>query len=126
MRLNPCAAPLWGGPSGHLAGPIPDTGYEPNTIMDVDSEHTPINLPTRHEFRSPLPRTLLCLDILSIQQQPAVGSPTLLKLGSLAISLTNVSADNESVASRTCIKETCADRDRETVVLNLFLGLCQW
>ena len=29
-------------------------------------------------------------------------------------------ADNDSVASRTRIKETCADMDRETVVSSLF------
>ena len=45
---------------------------------------------------------------------------TLLNLGSLGTSLTKVSADYDSVASRTGIKETCADMDRETVVSRLF------
>ena len=45
---------------------------------------------------------------------------TLLKLGSLGTNLTKVSADCDSVVSRTGIKETCADMDRETVVSSLF------
>ena len=32
----------------HLADPIPNTGYEPKFCIDVSSEHTPINLPTRN------------------------------------------------------------------------------
>ena len=44
---------------------------------------------------------------------------TLLKLGSLGTCLTKVLADCDSVASRTGIKETCADMDRETVVSSL-------
>ena len=47
IRLNPCATPLWGGPSGHLADPTPNTGYEPKFCMDVSSKRTPINLPSR-------------------------------------------------------------------------------
>ena len=48
IRLDPCATPLWGGPSGHLADPTPNTGYEPKFCIDVSSEHTPINFPTRN------------------------------------------------------------------------------
>ena len=48
IRLNPCATPLWGGPSGHLSDPTPNTGHEPKFCIDVSSEHTPINLPTRN------------------------------------------------------------------------------
>ena len=46
IKLNSCATPLWGGPSGHLADPIPNTGYEPKFCIDVSSEHTPIILPS--------------------------------------------------------------------------------
>ena len=56
-------------------------------------------------------------------QQPAHSSKyssTLLKQSSLGTSLRNLSADNDSVASRTSIKETCADLARETVVSSLF------
>ena len=35
IRQNPCATPLWGGPSGHLADPTPNTGYEPKFCIDV-------------------------------------------------------------------------------------------
>ena len=47
-QIKPCATPLWGGPSGHLADPTRNTGYEPKFCIDVSSEHTPINLPTRN------------------------------------------------------------------------------
>ena len=46
--------------------------------------------------------------------------PTLSKLGSLGTGLRKLSADYDSVASRTSIKETCADMDHETVVSSLF------
>ena len=37
--------------AGHLADPIPDTGYEPKFCIDVSIEHTPINLSDqKHEF----------------------------------------------------------------------------
>ena len=42
-RRPPCATPPWGGMSGHLADPTPDTGYEPKFCVDVSDEHTPIN-----------------------------------------------------------------------------------
>ena len=47
LRQNFCATPPWRGMSGHLANPIPDTGYEPKFCIDVSNEHTPINLTTR-------------------------------------------------------------------------------
>ena len=46
IRLNPCAASLGDGLPGHLAGPIPNTRYEPKFCIDVSSEHKPTNLPT--------------------------------------------------------------------------------
>ena len=42
------------------------------------------------------------------------------QIGALGTSLTKVLADRDSVASKTSIKETCADMDRETVVSSLF------
>ena len=42
IRSTPCATPL-DGRSGYLAESLPHTGYEPNTCIDVSSEHTPIN-----------------------------------------------------------------------------------
>ena len=48
IRPNPCATPLGDGLPGHLAGRIPNTGYEPKFCIDVDSERTPINLPSRN------------------------------------------------------------------------------
>ena len=56
----------------------------------------------------------------SSQHSAASTVPTLLNIGSLGTSLTKVSADYDSVACLTSIKETCADMDRETVVSILF------
>ena len=125
IRLNPCATPLWGGPSGHLADPIPSTGYEPK--FRFDSEHTPINLPTRNmSFQQEYDATITASEDLNLPRHSGASSssqhtaartvPTLLKLGSQGTSLRKLSADYDSVASRTIIKETCADMDRGTVV----------
>ena len=46
IRLTPCAASLGDGLPGHLAGPIPNTS-EPKFCIDVSSENTPINFPSR-------------------------------------------------------------------------------
>ena len=46
--------------------------------------------------------------------------PRLLKQGSLGTGSRRLIADYDSVASRTSIKESCADLDRETVVSSLF------
>ena len=131
-QKTPCATPPWGGMSGHLADPTPDTSYEPKFCIDVSSEHTPINLPDSnrnfpHENDATIVATTEDLDLSrhsktssSSQHTAASRVPTLLKLVSLGTSLTKVSADYDSVASLTGIKETCADVDRETVVSNLF------
>ena len=55
----------------------------------------------------------------SSQHTAASRVPTLLKLGSFETGFTKVSADYGSGASRTGIKKTCADMDRETVVSSL-------
>ena len=49
IRPNPCATPLLDGQSGPLANTTPTTGYEPNFCIDVSSEHTPINFPSRKD-----------------------------------------------------------------------------
>ena len=69
IRLNRCATPLWGGPSGHLADPIPNTGYEP----DVSSEHTPTNFPTRNmSFQQEYDATITASEIhLDISEHQA-------------------------------------------------------
>ena len=46
--MKPCESSLGDGRPGHLAGPIPNTGYEPKFCIDVSSERTPINFPTRN------------------------------------------------------------------------------
>ena len=46
IKSTPCATPLEGR-SGYLAESLPHAGYEPNTCIDVSSEHTPINYPSR-------------------------------------------------------------------------------
>ena len=131
IRLNPCATPLWGGPSGHLADPTPNTGYGPKFCIDVSSEHTPINLPSRNMgFQQEYDTTITASEDLNLRRHSGASSssqhtaastvPTLLKLGSFGTGLTKVSADCDSFASRTSIKETCAGVDRETVVSSLF------
>ena len=122
IRLDPCAAPLWSGPSGHLADPMTNIDYESKFCIDISIEHTPINLPSSsrnfpHDYEA-TPRH--SGGSSSSQHTAASRVPTLLKLGSLGTSLPKVSADYDSVASGTSIKETCADMDRETVVSSLF------
>ena len=131
FKLNPCATPLGDGLSGRQAGPIPNTGYEPKFCIDVDSGHTPINLPSRSMSfrkrttrRSQLVRILICLDILwhqaaaSIRQQAEF--PPCQNQDQQELAPGNLVADCGALVSHTCIKETCADIDSETVVSSLF------
>ena len=110
-----------------MASPIPNKGYEPKFCIDVSSEHTPINLPTRNvSFQQEYDATITASEDLDLPRHSGASSnsqhtaasriPTLLKLGSLRTGLTKVLADYVSVASRTGIKDTCADMVRETVV----------
>ena len=124
--------PLWCGPSGHLAHPIPNTGCDPKFCINVSCEHTPINLPTSHHEcpesstsrRSPIVRTLTYFDSPELQAVSSIRLAsrvhTSLKHGSTGTSLTNVSADYDSVESRTSITDTCADMDREPVGFKSF------
>ena len=109
IKLNPCATPLWGGPSGHLAGPIPNTGYEPKFCIDVSSEHTPINLPTTNRsVQQEYDATIAASEDLNLPRHSGASSssqhtaasrvPTLWKLGSFGTGLRKVSADYDSVA----------------------------
>ena len=131
IRLNPCATPLWGGPSGRLADPTRNTGYEPKFCNDVSSDHTPINLPTRNmSFQQEYDVTITASEDLnsprhsrassSSQHTAASRFPTLLKLGSSGTSLTKLAAENDSVASQTSSRKLAADMDRETVVFKSF------
>ena len=47
LRRTPCATPPAGMLFGHLAESSLHTGYEPKSCIDVSSEHTPINHPSR-------------------------------------------------------------------------------
>ena len=98
--------------------------HEPKFYIDVSSEHTPINLPTRNMgFQQEYRATIAASEDLNLRRhsgasrssQPTAASrvPTLLKLGSSGSSLTKVSVDYDSAASRTSIKETCVDMHRE-------------
>ena len=131
IRLNLCSTPLWSGLSRHLADPIPNTGHEPKFCIDESSEHTPINLPTRNMgFQQEYDATIAASEDLNLprhsgasrssQHTAASTVPTLLKLNSSGISSRRFIADYDSVASRTSIKETCADMDREVVLSSLF------
>ena len=113
IRLNPCVTALGDGPSGHLAGSIPNKGYEPKFCIDVSSEHTPINSPNRNMSSSrSTTRNLLQHSVASRSSQHTAAST----VPTLGTSLTKVLADCDSVASRASIMETCADMNRETVV----------
>ena len=110
IRPNPCATPLWGGPSGHLFGPTPNIGHEPKFCIDVSGEHT-------HDA------TIADSEDLNLPRHSRASSSsqhTLLKLRSSGTSSRRLIADCDSVASWTSIKETCAEMDRETVVSSLF------
>ena len=64
ISLKPCATPLGDGLSGRLAGPIPNTGYEPKFCIDVDSEHTPISIPSRNmSFQQEYDATIAAEDL---------------------------------------------------------------
>ena len=121
IRLNLCTTPLWGGPSGHLAHPTPNTGYEPKFCIDVGSEHTPIFRPERASSsprmtrQSPLRRTLACLNI----QEQAAGHllartvPTLWKLGSLGSSSRKLVADAENDTNFPSVEESVSRVKRD-------------
>ena len=50
-HIKPCATPLWSGPCGHLADPIPNTGYEPKFCIDVRKRaHADQHSVQTHEF----------------------------------------------------------------------------
>ena len=136
IRPNPCATALWGGLSGHLADPTSNTGCEPKFCIDVSGEHTPINLPTRNMgFQQEYDATIAASEDLNLPRRSGASRsslhsaastvPTLLKLGSSGTGLRKLSVDYDAVASRTCIKETCADMDRETVPSSLFGSVSQ-
>ena len=49
IKSNSCALRQGDGQFGPLATRRPATGYEPNFCIDVSSEHTPINFPSRKD-----------------------------------------------------------------------------
>ena len=121
IRLNPCATPLWGGPSGHLADPTPNTGYEPKFCMDVSCEHTPVNLPdSNRNFPHHYDATTAASEDLTLPQHSGASSrsqhtaastvPTLLKPGSVGTGSRKLVADYESVASQSGSKKTGCGR----------------
>ena len=114
-----------------LAGPIPNAGYKPKFCIDVDSEHTPINLPSRNmSFQQEYDATIAASEDLNLPRHSVASSssqhsaastvPTLSKLGSVGTNSRKLVAEYGAVVSRTCIKETFADMDRETVVPSFF------
>ena len=47
----PCIDPSGGGWFGRVAGQSPLTGYEPNNLIEISSQYTPMNFPfRRHSF----------------------------------------------------------------------------
>ena len=113
-RQNQCATRLWGGPSGHLADPTLDTGYESKFCIDVSSEHTPINFPTRNiGSQQEYDETIGASKDFSLPRHSGESSSsqhtaartvhTFLKLGSVGTSSRRLIADFDSVGSRTGI-----------------------
>ena len=47
-----CADPRGGGRFGHMAEQSPLTGYEPNNLIEISSERTPINFPSKRNSSS--------------------------------------------------------------------------
>ena len=67
--------PVWSGQSGHLAGPTPNTGYQPKFCIDASSEHTPTNLPTRNiGFQQECDATIAASEDFKIPRHSGVSS----------------------------------------------------
>ena len=47
IRSFPCATPHGGFQFGRLVEPTPLTSYQPKTCIDISSEHTPMNYPSK-------------------------------------------------------------------------------
>ena len=134
-RPQPCAT-LEKELSGHLANSSPNTGYKPWLLeykfcIDVDSEHTPINLPTRNMgFPQKYAATITGSEDLSLPRHPGASSSsqhsaasrirTMSKLDELGTSLMKVTANRDFVVGSSSNKETCADMDRETTFFKSF------
>ena len=121
-RLNPCATPLWDGPSGHLADPTPNTGYEPKFCIDVSSEHTQINLQTRNIcFHQEYDATIAASEDLKLPRHSGASSssqhmassnvPTLLRIMILL---------QVGLASRRLVRTWIVKQ-----LFQVFSGLCQ-
>ena len=130
-RSPPCVSARWSGMSGCVANPTPDTGYEPKFCVDVNHEHTPINLPDSirilpHDFNATIAVTSVEPDVPrhsgtpSSSKHTAAASRFHTVLGSLGNCLWKQLADYVSVGSRNSIQETGAELDKETVVSTLF------
>ena len=125
LQTEDLPAPLRrrGGMSGCLANPTPDAVSEPKFCVDVSDEHTPINLPDSHRiFLHDYDATVVATtEDLDVSRHTAAASRvrTLSKLGSFGNSIWKQWADYESVDSRNSFRETCADLERETIVVTL-------
>ena len=108
IRPNPCATPLWHRclQRAHADQPSDQThGFPARVRRD------------NRRFRGPQ----FTSTFRSIKQQPAHGSKHsshFVETRLIRTSLRKLPADYDSVASRTCIKETCADMDRKTVLVS--------
>ena len=126
-RWNPCASALWSGMSGCFPNPTPHVA---NFCTHMNEEHTPINLPDSHRnFPRRDDATIIYTpdDTEGLQHSGASSSskftaasrvPT--ALGSWGNCLWKQMADYESVDSRSGIRETGANLDRESVVSTFF------
>ena len=77
IRRTPCATSLEREQSGHLADPLPHTGYEPKSCIDIRSEHTPINYPSRRNsfnIENDLTTTVAAYENSDCFQQQAAAS----------------------------------------------------
>ena len=75
IRPNRCATSLGDGLPGRLVVPIPNTSYETKFCIDVDSEHTPINLPSRNmSFQQEYDATITVSDDLNLPRHSGASS----------------------------------------------------
>ena len=103
----------------YFAGEGPNTSYEPKLAekkfcIDIDSEHTPINLPRGMIFPQEYAATIIGLEDLNLPRHPGPSSssqhsaasriPTLSKLCELGTSATMVMANRDFVVGNTSKK----------------------
>ena len=140
-RPQPCATLLVRELSGDLANSSPNTSYEPKLAeykfrIDIDSEHTPINLPNRDMiFPQEYAATIIGPEDLNLPRHPGASSSsqhsaasrihTLSKQSELGTSLTMVMANREFCSRQYQQKRKLARKLIVKQLFQVFSILCQ-